>query len=166
MFIIEINQGDVDVQKLSACQSDAAGGLYAAAMAGFIRWLAGEYDHVHATLRAQINELRQQAALSGMHRRTPDTVASLAVGLKHFLAFAQDAGVVTEGKADALWQRGWLALGQIALKQDAYHKASEPTRRFVELLLSAIASGHAHIAGSDGSQPDETPEAEVASSPV
>ncbi len=159
MLIIEINQGDIDVQKLTACQSDGAVGLYAAAMAAFVQWLAGRYDQVQATLRTQINELREKAAVSGMHRRTPDIVASLAVGMKYFLAFAQDAGAIDANQADALWQRCWLALGQVAMKQDSYHKASEPTRRFIELLLSAIASGHAHIADPDGNPPRETPEA-------
>lgn len=159
MLIIEINEGDIDVQRLTDCQSDAAAGLYAAAMAGFVHWLAGRYSHVQATLRSQINELRQKAVVSGMHRRTPDIVASIAVGLKYFLAFDQDAGAIDANQAEDLWQRGWLALGQVAVKQDAYHKASEPTRRFIELLLSALASGHAHIADRDGRPPCETPEA-------
>jgi len=114
---------------------------------------------VQATLRAQINELRQKAAVSGMHRRTPDIVASLAVGMKYFLAFAQEAGVLDANHADALWQRCWSALGQMALKQDAYHKASEPTRRFIELLTSAMASGRAHLADAKGTVPAESPEA-------
>ena len=159
MFIIEINEGDIDVQKLTACQSDAAAGFYAMAMAGFIRWLAGRYDQVLATLPAQISQLRQQATVSGLHRRTPGIVASLAVGLKYFLDFAQDTGAMDAAQADALWRRGWLALGQVAAKQEAFHKASEPTRRFIELLLSTLASGHAHIAGPDGGCPQDMPEA-------
>jgi hypothetical protein len=159
MLIIEIDQDDIDVVRLSACQADAAKGLYASAMAGFVQWLGARYEDVQKNLRAQINELRQQATVSGMHRRTPDIVASLTVGLEYFLAFAQDAGATAAGEAKALRQRGWLALGQVAAKQDAYHKASEPTRRFIELLLSGIASGHAHVAGLDGRQPDDTPEA-------
>lgn len=159
MFIIEIDQGCIDVQKLTACQADAAVGLYAAAMAGFVQWLARSYAQMQETLRAQINELRQKAVVSGMHRRTPDIVASIAIGLKYFLAFAQDSGAIDASQADTLWQRCWLALGQVAMKQDAYHKASEPTRRFIELLLSALASGHAHIADPDGTPPREAPEA-------
>jgi hypothetical protein len=159
MFIIEINEGDIDVQKLTACQSDAAAGFYAMAMAGFIRWLAGRYDQVLATLPAQVSELRQQATVSGLHRRTPGIVASLAIGLKYFLDFAKDTGAIDAAQADALWHRGWLALGQVAAKQEAFHKASEPTRRFIELLLSALASGHAHIAGPDGGCPQDMPEA-------
>lgn len=158
MLIIEVKDGDIDVAKLTACQSDAAAGLDAAAMAGFIQWLAPRYEQVQTTLRAQINELRQQAAKSGQHRRTPDIVASLAVGMKYFLAFARDAGVIDANQADGLWQRCWAALGQVAVKQDAYQKASEPTRRFIELLLSAIASGHAHLASARGSVPSESPE--------
>jgi hypothetical protein len=158
MLIIEVKDGDIDVVRLTACQSDAAAGQYAAAMAGFIQWLAPRYEQMQATLRAEINDLREQAAKSGQHRRTPDIVASLAVGMKYFLAFAQDAGVIDANQADCLWQRCWAALGQVAVKQDAYQKASEPTRRFIELLLSAIASGHAHLAGARGNVPSESPE--------
>jgi hypothetical protein len=159
MCIIEIQEGDIDLNKLSTCQSDAANGLYAAAMAAFIKWFASRYDEVQKTLRAQINELRQRAARSGMHRRTPDIVASLAVGMKYFLAFAQDSGAIDATQAKGLDDRCWRALGQVAAKQDAHHKASEPTRRFVELLISAIASGHAHLADTKGNVPAESPEA-------
>lgn len=159
MFIIEVNEGDIDVQKLTACQADAANGLYATAMAGYVQWLASRYGQIHETLRAEITALRQKATASGMHRRTPDIVASLAVGLKYFLAFAKDVGAITLAEETTLWERGWLALGQVAAKQAAFHQASEPTRRFIELLLSAIASGRAHLAAPDGRAPNESPEA-------
>ena len=37
--IFEVARGSVDFTCLSECQRDAAAGKYAAAMAGFVRWL-------------------------------------------------------------------------------------------------------------------------------
>ena len=36
----------VDWNRLTACQKDAASGLYAQAMSGYIRWLASQYDEI------------------------------------------------------------------------------------------------------------------------
>ena len=40
MLIMAVAPGDVDRDKLGACQSDAAAGCYAQALAGYLRWLA------------------------------------------------------------------------------------------------------------------------------
>ena len=40
MVIVEVRPGEVDLDKLTHAQRAAARGDYAAAMAGFIRWLA------------------------------------------------------------------------------------------------------------------------------
>ncbi len=48
----------VDWQMLTACQRDTAKGLYAQAMAGFLRWLAPRYDIVMAGLREAVAALR------------------------------------------------------------------------------------------------------------
>ncbi len=65
--------------------------------------------------------------------------------------FSSALGSETEGRI--LWDRAWKALGLAAQKQAAHQKANEPAARFVELLKSAISSGHAHLAGSDGCAP-------------
>lgn len=155
MLVLELSPGSLDWERLSGAQKDAARGLYAQAMAGFVKWLAARYDAVQAGLKDETSELRQQACQSAAHRRTPDIVANLAVGLRYYLAFAQEAGALTAGEADALWERGWQALGQAAALQSGHQAAEEPTRRFLELLAAAIASGRAHVAGPDGGPPDE-----------
>ena len=46
-------------------------------------------------------------------------------------------------------------MGQAALSQVAHQAASDPVDRFLELLASAIASGHAHIADPNGAAPKD-----------
>ncbi len=155
MLVLELSPGDLHWEKLTRCQRDAVGGLYARAMSGFVRWLASRYEDIRASLKEERATLREWAALSTQHKRTPGIVADLALGLRYFLLFAHDAGALSAEEADWLWLRGWAALGEAAAAQGHHQAAGEPTRRFGELLSAAIASGQAHVAGPDGGEPEE-----------
>ena len=155
MLVLELSPGDLDWKRLTRCQRDASVGLCARAMSGFVRWLAARYDDVRASLREERDELREWASLNTQHKRTPGIVADLALGLRHFLLFAHDAGALTAEEAELLWLRGWVALGEAAAVQGQFHVAGEPTRRFCELLCTAIVSGRAHVADPEGDEPED-----------
>jgi Domain of unknown function (DUF3854)/Domain of unknown function (DUF927) len=158
MLVLELAPGQLDWHKLSRCQKDAADGLYAQAMASFVRWLALRYEQLRSGLNAEHVALREAASTSTQHKRTPGIMADLALGLRYFLLFANEVGAVSEAEAEELWVRGWLALGEAAADQSQHQAASEPTRRFRELLTAAVASGRAHLAGPNGHEP-ASPEA-------
>ncbi len=153
ILVLEVEPGDVDTTKLSACQADAAAGLKAAAMAGFIRSIAGRQGEIRAGMRAEVARLRRQATGSRAHRRTPDVVANLAIGIEQFLAFGEAVHAITAVERTALGERCWRALGEAAASQAEHQAASEPTARFLELLAAAISAGRAHVAGEDGELP-------------
>lgn len=153
VLVLEVGPGDVDERLLSLCQADAAAGLYAQAMAGFIRSVAPHYGAIQAGLAAEVVRLRGQAVGSRAHRRTPDIVANLAIGIDHFLTFAEVAGAISPEDRAALATRCWIALGDAASGQDEHLAASDPTARFLELLAAAIVAGRAHVAGEDGDLP-------------
>jgi len=155
VFVVELSPDALNWSRLSSCQEDAGSGLYAEALAGFVHWLAPRYAEVQAALRVEVAELRQAATQGAGHRRTPEIVASLAVGLRYFLAFAQDAGVLSAEEADVLWKRGWEALGESARAQAAQQASAEPARRFVEIIRAAISSGRAHVASREGGEPEQ-----------
>ena len=144
MLVLELAPGELDWQRLSDCQGDAADGLYAQAMAGFVRWSASRYKELRSGLKEEHALLREAASTSTQHRRTPSIIADLALGLKYFLLFANDVGALSEAEAEEFWGRGWLALGEAATAQLQHQSASEPTQRFRELLSAAVASGRAH----------------------
>ena len=151
--VVEFRQGDVDVSALTACQADAAEGLYASAMAGYVRWLATRYAQILADLPSEVRDLRTALTRPGMHPRTPDIVANLAVGLRCFIRFAQDVNALTREEAEALWERGWAALEEAAAAQAAHIGTAEPAGLFIRLLLAAITSGRAHLDGVNGGVP-------------
>jgi len=157
VLVVEVPRhgaGAVDWAALTTCQADGTAGLYSQAMAGFVRWLAPQYGNIRHNLRAEITTLREQAYQSHQHRRTPDIMANLAVGLQHFLNYAQQVGALDQVKADALWHRCWSALGESAAAQQEHQADSDPVRRFLELLAAAISSGRAHLSDDDGDAPN------------
>ena len=161
LLVEEISPGDFGPPPpapnptLTACQHDAAEGKYAAALSGFICWLAPQYDAVRGRLRGEAASLRDAFRADGMHARTPGIVADLALGLRYLLEYAVFAGAVTDAERAELWQRGLKALADAASAQAAQIATAEPAGLFLRLLAAALASGYAHVADKDGNEPRE-----------
>jgi hypothetical protein len=153
LLISEVGPDDVNWDYLSQSQADASSGLLVSAMSGFIQWLAARYEAVQKRLKSQIADFRNDAAQSRMHRRTPEIVANLGIGLSYFLRFAVENGAIGEPEEEELWAEGWRCFGQAALLQSRYQSASDPVQVYLDLLQAAIASGRAHVAHADGSAP-------------
>lgn len=156
-FIVEVLPGDIDSEKLKACQHDAGSGLYAACMAGFVAWFAPLYPAWRSTLPSKAEALRDRLAEGTIHRRTPGMVADLALGINTLSMFARELGVLTEDEAQTLEERALFALRQAGAEQATHQQGSEPTTRFVDLLRNALSAGRAHVANLKGFHPDSDP---------
>jgi hypothetical protein len=158
LLVIEIGTGDIDTEKLTAMQHDAAQGLYASALSGFIAWLAPQYEQIRSRLSAERSELRVLAASAEQHARTPGIVADLALGLRYLLDFAEATGTVSATERAELWEQGWRALGEVGAAQAELVRSADPVEQFLRLLAGAIGAT-AYVAGPDGRAPEERPEA-------
>jgi hypothetical protein len=154
MFNLEFAPGDVDVQRLTACQEDAAAGLYAESLAGFVQWLAPRYATIRGQLRQEMALLRDQAKVEGQHARVPGIVADLMLGMQFFLRFAIWCGAIDPAEADELDWRCEKALKEAAAAQAGLVQSAEPCAYFLRLLAAAITSGRCHVAGADGKSPE------------
>jgi hypothetical protein len=154
LLILEVSRDDVPLASLTPHQQAASTGLYAKAMAGFVRWLASQYDALCERLAGEKASLRDRVMAGTGSPRTPGIVADLALGLKFFFDFARASGAITEAEQNCLYRRGWNALEQAAVAQAANVQAAEPTGQFIRLLSAAIVSGRAHVASPDGGQPE------------
>ncbi len=144
----------IDFQRLTPCQEDAAAGVYAGALSGFLRWLAPRIATVKAGLDAERNELAASIRVSG-HARVPRSIASLAVGFRWFLVFAREAGAIDAARCDDLWTECLAVMVQVGAAQAALNAGTDPVVRFLELLAAALVSGRAHVASPAGTAPDE-----------
>jgi hypothetical protein len=161
LLVVEVERDDVDVARLTRCQQRAAAGLYAQAMAGYLRWLAVRYDRVRDELKSEVERRRGEITDllgEGQHRRTPTLVADLLAGFDPFLQFAQEFGALLPEEAENLRRRCRAALLGVAAEQAALQEASDPCLRYFTLLASALSSGRAHVATPLGDCPGEAPQ--------
>lgn len=158
LVTIELERGQIPADVLTEFQRDAASGLYAHALAGFVMSLAGQFSQIRDGLNRQRVMLRDQFAGTTGHARTPTAVADLALGLQHFLDFAQTIGAITKTERDALWHRAMTALRHVSGEQTDHIAAADPVDLFLRLVRAAVASGRAHLANPAGTWPAEKPE--------
>jgi hypothetical protein len=153
LFTLEIQAGSVDTDRLTACQADAARGLYAQATAAFVRWLAPHLDEARAEFEALRREARGQ--FHHDHARTADIRAQLTAAYSIFVAFLVEVEVIDASEVADLQARVGAALQHAANTQVQFSATSEPVGAFVRLLTSAIAAGRAHLADPRGGAPEK-----------
>ena len=155
MMILTLWEGDLDWTLLTECQKIGADGIYAKAMAGYISWIARHYKQVHRDVAKDFAKLRDRVADSGSHRRTPELVSNLAIGVRYFLRFATNIGAISKVEYARLRDEAWQAIGEAAADQAEPVDNARPEHRYLELLGSAIASGEAHLAAANGNKPSD-----------
>jgi len=159
MLVLEVGPEDVKLDRLTEAQQAAHEGMLAAAMAGYLRWLAPRIEDLKAGLRARQEELRARLRerMRFTHDRTPDTLASLALGWEYFLSFAVEAGAISPEEAKGVWARACQALIAAGEAQAGHLASEEPTSRFLSLLAAAITSGKAHLTDARTDKEPEDP---------
>jgi hypothetical protein len=156
--ILEVAQGDIDRDKLTACQQDAAAGLYAQAMSAFLNWVAPRYQQIRDGLRQERDEIRSQLLANGHnghngHSRTTTCTAEILLGARYLLAFAQEVGALTAAEAADWERRAWEATLDAASRQAEHLQDADPTNLFLRLLTACLTSGRAHLVHRDGGPP-------------
>jgi hypothetical protein len=146
-------RGDVNFAALTRHQQEAAAGLYAQSLSGYVRWLAAQYEQIRGRLRDEHAELRAAAAQERQHARVPGIVADLHLGLRYFLTFAQATGAIDTDARGEVEDRGWRALLSAAEDHAEQIRGLDPARRFLQLLGAALVAGRAHLAAKDGGEP-------------
>jgi hypothetical protein len=155
LFILALEKGGVDLERLSAAQELGAAGVYAEAMAGYVRWLAPRYEATRDWLASEAARLRAGAAKFSVHGRTADIVSDLFATWSVLLQFAVEVGAISEAQREELLERVWLALKETTVDQEEEQRSADPVERFLDLLRSALLSGKAHVADRNGKQPEK-----------
>jgi hypothetical protein len=153
IIIIELECGEVDQEKLTTAQKDAVGGVYARAMAGYVRWLAPRLDEVRREFKSLVQERR--ARFDADHKRSADAFAQISAAWSTWLRFVRETGAVTQTEVDAIEAEVWSTLMALSSQQKGLQRASDPVERFLSLLGGVLSSGRGHICRSD--QPDDRP---------
>jgi hypothetical protein len=159
LITVRIAKGEIKLTDLTPYQREAARGVYAAAMAAYIAWLAARYEQVRSALDGRRAKFRDRAmSAAAGHARTPGVVADLMVAWQQFLDFAVDAEAITGTERQAIESDVWKALLTAAADHEREMASQNPVGRFLRLLASVITAGRGHLCSRDGSEP-RNPEA-------
>jgi hypothetical protein len=161
-----LRRGDLTITKLTPYQEAAAAGVYAAAMAGYLRWIAQRYEDLQAARPAEHARMRAKALAEGQegqegqtgHARNPGICASLAWGWQCFVDFAVDIKAITWAERNQYVCRAWKGIKEAAAEQVRELASRDPVHRFLQLLTAAVASGRAHVCDARGQEPKPNPE--------
>lgn len=152
LVVLEITRGEIDPKQLSACQSDAAEGLYASLARDYIEWLATDRAAVKA--KHQSRKLLLRDVLVGdAHLRNIDAIADLGATAHLFIQYIQDRGLLSVQDSAGLERRCLDSLSGLLGQQATLHSHTGPAEQFIRLLASAIGSKLAHVASSSGDAP-------------
>ena len=155
LLVIDLAQDSMNWELLTVCQKEAADGVFAALMASFLQWVASKYETLTGNLKSEIARVRQEIEGQGHHRRIPDVVASLIVGMCYFLDFAQEVGALSGWEVKALQERTRVAMSQVLQAQLDHQVTQDPALRFLQLLGSCLSSGRAHVTKTSGTPPEK-----------
>jgi len=124
--MVDVGQGDVHRDNLTACQRAGAQGQLAIAMGAFLEWVAGRYDDLQARLSKRTFEHRSQSIHSNIHARVPTAVAELQSGWEIWLQFAVEVGAISKAERKELERRGRVAFHELAARQARYQQDRDP----------------------------------------
>jgi len=154
MYIIELSKGDVDTTVLTKLQRHGADGMLAAAMVGYLRWLAPQIDDLKKISKSRRSAIRDEIMKDATaHTRTPDVIADLLFGLEFFLKYAIEINAFSEQQAEELWAEAEKTLIASNELMTEILEADDPVQRFVSLLMSVFVSGVGHIVAAKGGEP-------------
>jgi hypothetical protein len=119
----EVRQNDINVERLTRSQEDAAAGKYATAMAGFIIWLANDLEGARRAFQTMRQELRSSVNPStdarGRYRAARRRVASLAPVLHRYRCDQRGRGGAHGGAGVGRSNRGRNGAGGTAAGERA-----------------------------------------------
>lgn len=164
-FPLELKDGDVNLAYLSEYQEEAAQGVYRRTMFAYTEWIKRRFifddDHEEKfvkKLRELYDSNRADFLSHGVkcHGRLPEIVACLMIGMRFFLYFLKENGVIFQDETDEEIKNFSDLLLRVAAQQAVDIEYEKPANIFVRKLYALMESGEV-VLKKKGSHGDYTP---------
>ena len=164
-FPLELKDGDVNLAYLTEYQEEAAQGVYRRTMYAYTEWLKRRFicddDHEEKfvkRLRELYDFYRSDFLSHGVkcHGRLPEIVACLMIGMRFFLYFLKENGVIFQDEKDEEIKNFSDLLLRVAAQQAVDIEYEKPANIFVRKLYALMESGDV-VLKKKGSHGDYTP---------
>ena len=149
-FLLELKDGDINLNILSLFQQYAEQGVFRRVMFGYTEWIRKKFlqeDKIEKefvkTLKESFVAYRSDFIQTGIscHGRVPEMAAELRIGMKMLLWFLEDNKVIAESAAKNLDNELKQILYRLAQRQNDNIKSDKPSVVFVKKLYALIESG-------------------------
>ena len=149
-FALELKEGDVDLSTLTIAQNDASDGAYQRTMYAYTEWMKRKFlpdkeltDQFIEWLQLLYKDYRSDYLHhnSTGHGRLPETVASLMIGMRFFLQFMEENGVIKREDREVEMEEFKKRLYALADIQSKNVERDKPAMIFVRKLYSLIDGG-------------------------
>ena len=164
-FPLELKDGDVNLAYLTDYQEEAAQGVYRRTIFAYTEWLKRRFicddDHEGKfvkRLRELYDFYRSDFLSHGVkcHGRLPEIVACLMIGMRFFLYFLKENGVIFQDEKDEEIKNFSELLLRVAAQQAVDIEYEKPANIFVRKLYALMESGDV-VLKKKGSHGDYTP---------
>ena len=136
-----------------AQQNDAQ--YYPHALAGYALWLAPQFPELEKTLPALQLELTERArSEGGSHLRLPANIATLYIGFKMGVQYAQSVGALNEEDALVSLKLGWDVLMGLGGRQQEVSVEEKPVEMYFAALEQMFAQGICYLRHKDAPEDD------------
>jgi hypothetical protein len=139
----QVGKDSVNWAGITKAQEAARTGVYAEAMAAFLKWLASEkrIEKLRASATEESGKIRAQwiAKAEEGHKRNATTLAQLQHAWAVWLEFAKECDALDPDECASIREAVEIALDALGSAQNAYQASENPALRFVELIQAALA---------------------------
>lgn len=149
-FLLELKDGDVNLDTLSSFQQYAEQGVLRRAMFAYTEWVKKKFLQVEAIqmgfvkmLKESFTAYRSDFIQTGIscHGRVPEMIAELRIGMKMFLWFLEDHAIIKKDDESDFMEEFKTILYSLAQRQGENIKNDKPSVVFVKKLYALIESG-------------------------
>ena len=146
-FALELMEGDVNLEVLTAFQKQSEDGTLQRCMYGYLEWLKETYlwnvDGFLSDLKTQFEYWRDafRRQCPNCHGRVPEAAAWLVIGMRYLLSYLQDQLELAEAECESYRQRFYSILKMLAERQASNIVQDKPTHKFLQKLYALLESG-------------------------
>lgn len=112
-FIVEVKEGDIPANELlTQVQEQAAEGVLASFMAGYVQWLSLQVEILPERLKQSFQLWRERAFLDRVQGlgRTGDILAWLQIGMEYFIDYLRYLNLMSEELTQQMKEKAWKVL--------------------------------------------------------
>ena len=149
-FSLELHDGDVDLEDLTAFQNEASKGALQRCMFSFVEWLKEtclsnkEVEAKFISALKNLFEVRRsvfQKACPNCHGRVPESAAWLELGMELYLTFVVNRLQLQKSDVDDYRRQFHEMLVRLCKRQAENVQQDRPTHKFIRKLFALLESG-------------------------